>query len=281
MDQKILQDGMSEPYLDMLLDMLPTGRFGGRRMAILMMEALRSNYAFYDRYAGYLDVMQAIAVFTCRGSLTQPPGRTDMEALSCLTEAGWRKQKIELVQEGVLALQGSEQSFDNLAGEVRSLRGGLMVLRDVAVVPSFLPQTWGHTEYLMLRELMSDLKCPDDTEEDLRRQAWTVVQDWYKTVLQHLEHGDWKSLGWSCVYESQLDGLDEKETVRRMIREDLTGNPEANWKEMTGQTHNEPPGIGSILEQEKAAKECGVKEYGTDEEVVQGRAKRSKHIMLL
>ena len=226
MDQKILQDGMSEPCLDMLLNTLPdgSGRYNGRRMAILMIEALRANYAFYDSYAGYLDVLQAIAVFANRGPMAYTKGSVD-NAGRCLAEAGWREQKIAMVQDGLMSLEGSEQSFDNLAGDMRSLRGGLMVVRDVWVVPLFLPKTCGHAESQCLAELVYDLTTPEDTPEELRAQAWKMMQDWYHVVLCKLEHGEWKSLGWSCIYESQLDGLDERELVRQRIREDQEAKP--------------------------------------------------------
>ena len=118
MDQKILQDGMSEPCLDMLLNTLPDGsrRYNGRRMAVLMIEALRANYTFYDSYAGYLDVLQAIAVFANRGPMAYTKGSVD-NAGRCLTEAGWREQKITMVA-GILRdkeVDGILDVFDRVA----------------------------------------------------------------------------------------------------------------------------------------------------------------------
>lgn len=226
MNQCGINEGLSEPFVTMVMDGLRVDGWSGRRRAAMQLEALRKNYEFYNRYGGFMDVLEAIALFSnCCADVSMP--RAERMADTYLTEAGWRKDCIDLVKLGIYKLRDmKDPMYNKLDGNMRPLRAGLMVMRDVWFVPQFLPYTRKHACDMRLRDIEYDLLCPGDTSEQLRGQAWTVRQDWLKDVLGHLEDGSWPSLGWSCVYESALEAAgDEKALVKDLIHEDMRDVP--------------------------------------------------------
>lgn len=216
-------EGLSEPFVTEIMDTLAVDGWNGRRRAAMMLEALRAHYEFYGRYGGFLDVLEAIALFANRGPRPDTMG-TNMTAKRALTEAGWTWHRIGMVCDGLAALPGDDQSYNGLEGDCRHIRGGLMVIRDVWLVPQFLPETRAYAEEMFLRELERDLKCKDDTRADVQAQAWQVRQEFYAMILGKLQRGEWRSLGWSCAYDTVLgDEEHEQELVRAMIRKDERG----------------------------------------------------------
>lgn len=226
MNQCGINEGLSEPFVDLVMDGLGTYGWTGRHRAVMQLEALRKNYEFYNRYGGFMDVLEAIALFSNFGL---HPNRHSMtrRAGMYLTEAGWRKDCITLVQIGMSVLPDeSDPTFNKLDGNLRCLRGGLMVIRDVWLVPQFLRATRDHACNLLMRDLEESYRSSTNTPEKTRELAWNCRQVWLKKVLGYLEDGTWKSLGSSCVYESMLDDAgDEKQLVKELIREDNYGKP--------------------------------------------------------
>ena len=213
-------DGLSEPFVTAVMDRLPVTGWSGRRMAAMQLEALRKHCDFYGRYGGFLDVLEAIALFGNFGPQPQSTG-AQIRASRWLLEAGWRRETINLVKGGMDVLLTDDGMYNGLSGDARNLRGGLMVLRDVWLVPQFITGTREHAERLVLDELEEDLKAADPDGPDPRAKAWEMRQDWLKAVREKLRGGVWRSLGWSCAYEQELEKYDELALVSDLIHKDV------------------------------------------------------------
>ena len=192
-------------------------------MAAMQSEALRKHCDFYGSYGGFLDVLEAIALFGNFGAQPQSTG-AQLRASRWLLEAGWRRDTVNMVKLGMTFLLTDDNMYNGLEGDVRHIRGGLMVLRDVWIVPQFIPGTREHAERLVLDELEEDLKAADPDKPDVRANAWEARQDWLRTVRDKLKDGVWRSLGWSCAYEQELEKYDELALVSDLIHRDVRGS---------------------------------------------------------
>lgn len=255
MNQCWANEGLSEPFVTEVMGILRVDGWNGRRRAAMQIEALRANYDFYNRYGGFLDVLEAIALFSNLGTRPDTHG-AQLVAARYLAEAGWRFDKIALTQIGLAVLPGDDQSYNGLEGNLRHLRGGLMVIRDVWLVPQFLRSTCDYACRMVLQELEADIRCQDDTREDARAQAWSMRQEWLKTVLDKLELGKWRSLGWSCIYEKALEKTgDEKKLVRDLIHDD----PQASPKPSVPNAGDIDPHIGIVVNPDGRDIDPGIK----------------------